>query len=542
MSDQPIQPAGGAARFTGIQLLTRNVDAWRAKRQLIGGATKSLDLCYFILEHDATSATLLGDLIAAAGRGVQVRLLLDHFMTFKQADVLRALAGVANLQVRRYRPPTPQWLAALRELGIDEALFVGGLMAMDMKVMASAFDGNTIFSPEFGKTLRELKPLPGESRFSVALRMRNAVVNGLEAELGTFKDKLLKIRSGNLFDVVAQLAGTVTKLPQQIELLGDAREGLDEFLHRTHHKLLLADGCRFIMGGRNMADEYHLDAVPAPDRPFIDTDVLVHDSEGAPEHRAAFEALWDDALAFDVRLPDAPFDTPVRPLADVGAMAATLDAAVQAAHVPAVLDLPDAGGFIVNNNPGPDGDHCITDTYVACIRREIASGRKGRIDLVSAYVCLVEAFQGSQALGQLRSVLLDAAAAGLTVNLYTNSIRSTDLRSINAVAYFGLARMIQQGVNVYELDDGQGSLHTKAAAIGDQWLLVGSYNLDPRSELYDTNNLIGMNDPSGQATAAFRTARIDALKWTELSAVAALKLFEDNKAEALKLAFATRLL
>jgi phosphatidylserine/phosphatidylglycerophosphate/cardiolipin synthase-like enzyme len=87
--------------------------------------------------------------------------------------------------------------------------------------------------------------------------------------------------------------------------------------------------------------------------------------------------------------------------------------------------------------------------------------------------------------------------AGLTVNIYTKSIRSTDLRPVNQAAYPKLIELIEAGGGIYELDEGQASLHTKCAAIGDACLIVGSYNMDPRSELYDTNNLIVLHEPSG---------------------------------------------
>jgi len=56
---------GPERRFTSVRLLTDNDDAWLAKRHLIANAQRTLDLCYFIVEVDGSTARLMLDLIAA---------------------------------------------------------------------------------------------------------------------------------------------------------------------------------------------------------------------------------------------------------------------------------------------------------------------------------------------------------------------------------------------------------------------------------------------------------------------------------------------
>jgi phosphatidylserine/phosphatidylglycerophosphate/cardiolipin synthase-like enzyme len=67
--------------FTQVQLLTDNDEAWQAKRELIASARETLDLAYFIVEEDASTKTLLQDLVEATRRqpAVRVRLLTDWF-------------------------------------------------------------------------------------------------------------------------------------------------------------------------------------------------------------------------------------------------------------------------------------------------------------------------------------------------------------------------------------------------------------------------------------------------------------------------------
>ena len=149
---------------------------------------------------------------------------------------------------------------------------------------------------------------------------------------------------------------------------------------------------------------------------------------------------------------------------------------------------------------------------------------------------------GSDFLHQLYQSLLEAAHAHVTVNIRTNSASTTDLKAINKAAYAELAELMDAGVNVFELDDAQRTLHTKAAAIGDEYLLIGSYNMDPRSELYDTNNMIVLRDPSGTATQAFRQASIESLKWTQLTADQARQLAAIDPSKVSLLSIPKRLL
>ena len=88
----------------GFALLPRADDAYAARMALIDAATHTLDLQYYAINLDASSASLLEALRRAAARGVRVRLLLDDFNTAgKNAQVLR-LAFVPNIEMRLFNP------------------------------------------------------------------------------------------------------------------------------------------------------------------------------------------------------------------------------------------------------------------------------------------------------------------------------------------------------------------------------------------------------------------------------------------------------
>ena len=86
-------------------ILDQGPDAMLARINLIRAATTRIDLQTYIFDEDDAGQLVLDELIRAARRGVQVRLLLDQLSALKRVETLAALAGAhANLEVRIYNP------------------------------------------------------------------------------------------------------------------------------------------------------------------------------------------------------------------------------------------------------------------------------------------------------------------------------------------------------------------------------------------------------------------------------------------------------
>lgn len=86
-------------------ILDRGEDALLGRVNLIRSATRSIDLQTYIFDHDDSARLVLDELVAAARRGVKVRLLIDQLSAISDLDILGALAGVhANFEVRIYNP------------------------------------------------------------------------------------------------------------------------------------------------------------------------------------------------------------------------------------------------------------------------------------------------------------------------------------------------------------------------------------------------------------------------------------------------------
>jgi putative cardiolipin synthase len=89
---------------SGFYPLLQGIDAFEARIALARDAQKSLDLQYYVYHEDTTGMVLMGELVAAAERGVRVRLLLDDVHTEGRDEVLTILASHPDIEVRLFNP------------------------------------------------------------------------------------------------------------------------------------------------------------------------------------------------------------------------------------------------------------------------------------------------------------------------------------------------------------------------------------------------------------------------------------------------------
>lgn len=86
-------------------LLERGPDALLARVHLIRSARHSIALKSFIFDHDDSGALVLDELLAAARRGVRVRVLLDQLFGLPDPWLQAALASQhRNFELRLYNP------------------------------------------------------------------------------------------------------------------------------------------------------------------------------------------------------------------------------------------------------------------------------------------------------------------------------------------------------------------------------------------------------------------------------------------------------
>jgi putative cardiolipin synthase len=415
----------GARSDSGFRLLDSVDAAFSSRLALIQSAQRSLDLQYYAIHADASTEILLQALRDAARRGVRIRLLLDDFNTVgKDAQVLR-LAFEPNVEIRL------------------------------------------------------VNPLPG-SRKSL-------------------------------------LGRVITSL-----------KDMPRIQKRMHNKLFIADNAMGITGGRNLGDAYFGTDQSSN---FVDLDVLAV-GRIVRDMSASFDRYWSDELAYPMQSlvsakdleelrkpPPAPAADPSRlatkpapsvaprPLTSAILTDVTPTAVVSA--VPTPMDLRKiplawAPALLMVDKPGKigpgDDEVDAGDTLVDGLLHLMDQARQ-EVLIISPY--FVPGAAMMEQFGRMR-------ARGVRIRVLTNSLASNDAPAAHA----GYARyrkdLVALGIELYEMRADQegtvggmgsaagfgsgraggsksnasrASLHSKAVIIDNRLAVIGSMNLDLRSQL-----------------------------------------------------------
>ena len=105
------QEHGSKAGFVG---LPKGADALGLRLKMLERAEHSIDAQYFILKKDRAGALFASGLLAAADRGVRVRLLIDDIFSPGVDEAFSLLASHPNIEVRLFNPLARQ---SVRYLG-----------------------------------------------------------------------------------------------------------------------------------------------------------------------------------------------------------------------------------------------------------------------------------------------------------------------------------------------------------------------------------------------------------------------------------------
>jgi putative cardiolipin synthase len=415
----------GASADSGFKLLDSVGAAFSSRLALIDSAQRSLDLQYYAIHADASTEILLQRLRDAARRGVRIRVLLDDFNTVgKDAQVLR-LAFEPNVEIRLFNP------------------------------------------------------LPGS---------RSSLIGRIFTSLND----------------------------------------MDRVQKRMHNKLFIADNAMGIAGGRNLGDAYFGTDEKSN---FVDLDVLAV-GRVVRDMSASFDRYWNDELAFPMeklvdaqdlealRKPPAPADADpsklqpnaapslptltatttvlpdMTPTAVVSVEPVPMDLRnVPLTWAPALL-LVDKPGKIEPGDDEVDAGDTVVDGLLALMEQ-------ARQDVLIISPYFVPGRQMMDLFGRMR-------AKGVRIRVLTNSLASNDAPAAHA----GYARyrkdLLALGVELYEMRADQegtiggmgstrgfgsgraggskssasrASLHSKAVILDKRLAVIGSMNLDLRSQL-----------------------------------------------------------
>ncbi|MEE4219014.1 MAG: phospholipase D family protein [Xanthomonadales bacterium] len=90
--------------YSGFRLLDANYDGLAARLALIDSATSSIDIQTYLWYPDNSGRLLLERAVAAANRGVHVRLLVDDLLTIGLDQVIYELDQRPNMELRLFNP------------------------------------------------------------------------------------------------------------------------------------------------------------------------------------------------------------------------------------------------------------------------------------------------------------------------------------------------------------------------------------------------------------------------------------------------------
>jgi len=279
--------------------------------------------------------------------------------------------------------------------------------------------------------------------------------------------------------------------------------------HRMHNKLFIADGVMAVAGGRNIADEYFLRAMDAN---FVDLDAFVMGAV-VSSMAAIFDRYWNSEVVY-------PIEAVGEPIGDKAARAKAFDAAIAAQPPSPPIELPPTdllgyGPLTEEFDSGQLGlEWGIARAFADPPEKLLAMTPKVAFEMSVTNDVMMQVWQAKDDL-VLTSPYMIPGELGMQsfnnlhkdkvkVTVITNSLAATDEPLVHNGYSRYRARMLQAGVDLYELSPTRtqqtkrlgmfgsslGRLHAKTAVIDKRIIFVGSMNLDPRSA--STNTEFGM--------------------------------------------------
>ena len=473
--------AGAGA--SGFEILAGAQAAYGARLALVQGAKYTLDVQYYAIHADASTARLLEGVVNAARRGVRVRVLLDDFHgTGRNAQVMR-LAFEPNIEMRMFNPlpgdrdsPISRMWNAATDFQRAQQRMHNKLFLADntMGIMGGRNLGDAYFDNDESSNFLDTDVL-----------VVGQAVQDLSSSFDTYWNN--------------ERAYPVQSLISKQEL-------------EDMQKTLLA---RPSKGGDN-------DAADSPSTPAARAatgGALPSPPDGEPRPGGAIseeqrERAWDMqpmdlrsvplVWAHSVVMADAPSKIPS---VDSDGQTNPLSAA------PGVLENKRLAQLRVLAETRNPGHSASADSVVDGLVQLLGYAKKDLL-IVSPYFVPGET---------MRQAFKDAVQRGVRVRILTNSLSSNDA----PIAHIGYARhrenLLRDGVELYELvsdesdlraafglGSGQNSfregrrvmLHSKVLVLDGQLLVVGSMNLDQRSKLQNTEIAVLVRSRKLSAQAA----------------------------------------
>jgi putative cardiolipin synthase len=132
---------------SGLLIVDTGGEALSDRDVLIDAAEHSIDAQYYIWNSDASGRYLAGRLLAAAERGVHVRILLDDINIAGRDAALSLLAEQPNIEIRIYNPSAAR-SGARRLFG-----FVGDFSRLNRRMHNKSFTVDGVVTMGGGRNI-----------------------------------------------------------------------------------------------------------------------------------------------------------------------------------------------------------------------------------------------------------------------------------------------------------------------------------------------------------------------------------------------------
>jgi putative cardiolipin synthase len=446
-----------AARFdSGFLLLAGPQPAYGSRLALVEGAQKTLDLQYYAIHADASTARLLSGVRAAARRGVRVRILLDDLHSAGRNALVMRLAFVPNIEMRMFNPLAGARASTLGRLfnSLDDA------QRIQQRMHNKLFIADNVMAVTGGRNL-------GDAYFG-------------NAEDSNFVD--LDVLSAG--PIVADLSRSFdaywnNERAYPVQSLV-SREELD----RIRDSARADDAAERDRQGAEGAPKPP-DGEPRPQGKGPTAEQRAHAWDEKPMDLSTANFVWAPAVV----LVDQPAKIPADD-SSAGANSRTAPALI------VTQQAERSSNSRTSRSLDTAADAAAgSETVVEGLLQLIAQARRDLL-IISPY--FVPGPDMTQAFASARS-------RGVRIRVLTNSLASNDA----PVAHVGYARhreaLLSMGIELYELRSEQAGLgsafgssgasvagesrsmlHSKALVMDGRLLVVGSMNLDLRSQLQNT--------------------------------------------------------
>lgn len=279
---------------------------------------------------------------------------------------------------------------------------------------------------------------------------------------------------------------------------------------RMHDKILIVDGRQLIVGGRNIESTYFGFGRQIHSRNYIDCDLRI-EGEAAADARRYFERLWASREVHTVHPKVSPVEV-AQAARELDHHQQALDGQIAAARLdPArAPEIPYEVGRVRFVHDPIDGKK--PHRGVAHELLQLLDCAKVSAVIESPYLIPSRAF---------RRGLTRAVRRGVAVRILTNSLASSDNLFAQA-GYVGKKKeIVASGVELWEYQ-GPECLHAKVAVIDGETMIVGTFNLDPRSEFLNSEVALQAQDKNLASVLTsimdrhlLNAVRIDSRGWPE---------------------------